>query len=249
MADIFTNAPSTLDFEENDLTDFDGTSASGTGSIASSGVQKHAGSYSCLAQVSSAGAGVALGRKEVSWPAGDVAYARTFMYVSSLGSGEVSGLAEAVFGFHKATFPNLNTNTASCLLCINPANLKFDVYYIDSTGCVLWQNVADVTTGQFLEVELCYDFSGTNTVVNLWIDGTNYNTTGTGKPAADPQRVIAGACTNIENGDKVIYHDDIQCEDARIGGVADLEGNVSDNINVTDSISGQVSSLLAEVIG
>ena len=87
MADIFTNSPATLDWEEGNTTDADATATSGTGAVSASATYAQAGTYSFRAITTTGAAGDrALGRKSITWPGGDVVYYLFHLYVEVLGT-------------------------------------------------------------------------------------------------------------------------------------------------------------------
>lgn len=217
MANIFTNSPATLDFEENDLTDADAAHTSGTGSVAASSTQAK-GTYSARCYTTSGASGdVAYVRKQTSWPAGDVAFVRWFVYVDSHGSPFVGADAIVLGGLIQ--YQSLNNNRCCVLRLEDDASLA--LYATDNGGESQYGSNHSINLDQWYEVELKYDISGTDMVAEMWIDGVSRASgTGSGVPTFNPANLCVGvgvANWNVNNYADV-YVDDIQAEDARIGG-------------------------------
>jgi len=221
MANIFTNAPAVLDFEEGDLSDYDALSTKGTGSNAASNARSHGGDWSHNAVITSGQTGDrALGRKSITWPGGDVVYFRFFLNIDDLGvatftwGGVLAGLTVAD-----------NVSTSNCYCCMHVQCSTTQVVICARDGSTyLWTDLTAVLNrDQWYEIEVKYDLSGTNAAVEWWLDGESQGTwQGDGLPGDNPSRLLNGfGAYNWDSdvwGD--VYHDDIQCENCRIGGEA-----------------------------
>ncbi|MBU1884973.1 glycosyltransferase family 2 protein, partial [bacterium] len=217
-ADIFTNAPSVLDFEENDLTDYDGTHTGGTGSNSSSSTQSVSwGTYSHHAVVTNGSTGDrAHGYKAVSWPANNVGYYQFYVYLDDLG---VNGFNTGGYIGGFTTGSGYIGGVESCIVHIDCAATDIDVRARDSLG--YQDTVLDTALNrdQWYQIQVKYDLSGANAAVELWIDGVSRGTwTGTGLPASTPTYLLTGfGAYNFAaaiTGD--VYIDDVRTEDVYI---------------------------------
>jgi hypothetical protein len=216
MTDIFTNSPATLDFEEGTLADYDGTATSGTGANSAVSSPVYAGSYAHQASITSGASGdYAWGYKNITWPAGNVAYCRTFLRITAKGTHN-SNSAARIFGFYSSG------PAVECVLHLNPYSGAMRLYCKDGGGIRDTSLTFSASLDTWYEIEIKLDRSGANIACELFKDGSSLGTwSGTGK-GTQPNAVygaIAAYASNVNNYATIVF-DNTQAEDARIGGGA-----------------------------
>lgn len=231
MANIFTNSPALLDFEEGDLSDVDAIVTASTGSVSASSTQAYAGSYSCYTETDNFSPdfyAVAWFGKLITWPTNNTAYARLFVYIEDKGAGEY-GMIGPLFGFCRDYYDLVNYSWLRFMLRADGSLWVFvrtgDGYQEGNDNI---DTGVDLSTGQWYEIEFLYDLSGTDAHAALWINGASspawdYTATGDGKPSNGADRLVCGIrnlhISQYEQWAK-LYYDSVEAADARIGGGA-----------------------------
>jgi len=225
MTTILTNAPTDIrDWEEGDLTDADASGANGDGAVAASNAQAYGGStWSAHCEVDdTSAASYADTGHAITFPVADIAFARAFLYIVSLGtSEEASNGKHVIFGFSNDA-DGLNVsgeNNAMMMLNIKCSDGSLWVTYRDNVAQGLqWDTGADLSTGQWYEIEIKFDVSGENLQMSVFVDGTEYTKTGGASRTVSPLYLTAGAMARwVENAGKDLYWDSIEAADERIG--------------------------------
>jgi len=239
MADITTNTYGTAGFEGNDYSEVDAEShapSNAENEVSSS--QAYAGTYShhCYTTTGASGQWCTVGSL-ITWPGGDIAYLRAYVYFDDANEGDggygddmwlmgfcrgsyaITNQAWAAIRWNCADHPNAahsNTRHGHLWLRDGDGYMEGDM---DTT------EIGPFSNNTWHEVELMADFSGSNTRAVVWVDGNeevDWTNTG-GAPTNPPDRFsIGGAYTANWHADNYadVYWDNIQCEDARIGGAA-----------------------------
>jgi len=240
MTTVFTNSPSTLDFEENNLNDCDSTYTTGTGVVDTVSSPALEGSYSFRGYTTSGSSGdVAFGCKNITNPANDKIY--VYFLLQTTGHGNCSYDYCCLLAGINEYAGSTDGGSMYIGLHLDPQGDTIRMRAHDSADyqeCGIEYSISEDTE---YEIEFLYDWSGTNVYVELWIDGVSIGDwTGSGKRSELTSPVLnfgVGAYNWHVGSYSTTYFDEVQAEDARIGGLAQVYQDLSAQWDLAEIIN------------